>query len=76
MEQDVKVLTKLLNSELFLGKYPMIKYVSVEEYGKGIDIVLILNSTKKYYPISDEIKNYILKISKFASVRTSLNIYP
>ena len=41
IEHDVKVLHKILNSELFLGKYPVISRVWVEEYGNDrIDIVL------------------------------------
>jgi len=76
IEKDVKVLKKILNSELFLGKYPIIERVFVDEqYGNKIDIVMSITDPS-YWKVSDEIKSYIWNISKMASVTSKFNIYP
>lgn len=76
LNHDVKVLDKLLNSQLFLGKYPVINYVSVERYGSIVDVVLIPNDTKEYFKLKDEIRSYIWDISRMASIESRFNIYP
>jgi hypothetical protein len=78
IEQDVKVLKRVLNSELFLGKYPVISRVWVEEYGNDrIDIVLnVKEPYSEYSPFRDEIKSYIWNIAKMAGVTSRFNIYP
>lgn len=78
IELDIKILKKVLNSKLFLGKYPIINSVSVDRYGNSIDIVLFLNNTKEkeYWDLKGEISNYIWQISKSASVETHFRIYP
>ena len=78
MEQDVIVLKKLLNSPLFLDKYPMISRVWVEEYGNNkIDIVLSVKEPySEYSPLRDEIRSYIWNIAKMAGVTSRFNIYP
>jgi hypothetical protein len=78
IEQDVKVLKRILNSELFLGKYPIIERVWVEEYGNDrIDIVLnVKEPYSEYSPFRDEIKSYIWNIAKMAGVTSRFNIYP
>jgi hypothetical protein len=78
IEQDAKVLKKILNSELFLGKYPVISRVWVEEYGNDrIDIVLnVKEPYSEYSPFRDEIKSYIWNIAKMAGVTSRFNIYP
>jgi hypothetical protein len=78
IEQDVKVLKRVLNSELFLGKYSVIERVLVDEqYGNKIDIVLIVNEpSNNYWPIRDEIRSYIWNIAKMAGVTSRFNIYP
>jgi hypothetical protein len=78
IEHDVKVLKRVLNSELFLGKYSVIERVLVDEqYGNKIDIVLIVNEpSNKYWPIRDEIRSYIWNIVKMAGVTSRFNIYP
>ena len=78
IEQDVKVLKKILNSELFLGKYPIIERVWVEEYGiNKIDIVLSVKEPySEYSPLRDEIRSYIWNIAKMAGVTSRFNIYP
>jgi small-conductance mechanosensitive channel len=78
IEHDVKVLRRILNSELFLGKYPTIEGVWVDEYGNNkIDIVLrVKEPANEYWPIRDEIKSYIWNIAKMAGVTSRFNIYP
>ena len=76
LKHDVKVLDKLLNSQLLLGKYPVINYVSVERYGSIVDVVLIPNDTKEYFKLKDEIRSYIWDISRMASIESRFNIYP
>jgi len=75
-ERDIVVLDKLLNSKLFLNKYPMVNRVSVTKYGNGIDIVIFPDETKRYFDVRKEIGHYIWDISRLASVETFFNIYP
>jgi hypothetical protein len=76
IEKDVKVLKKILNSELFLGKYPIIERVFVDEqYGNKIDIVMSITDPS-YWKVSDEIRSYIWNIAKMAGVTSRFNIYP
>jgi len=76
IEQDVKVLKKLLNSPLFLDKYPIIERVFVDEqYGNKIDIVMSITDPS-YWKVSDEIRSYIWNIAKIAGVTSKFNIYP
>jgi hypothetical protein len=76
IEKDVKVLKKILNSELFLGKYPIIERVFVDEqYGNKIDIVMSITDPS-YWKVSDEIRSYIWNIAKMAGVTSKFNIYP
>ena len=77
IEHDVNVLKKVLNSELFLGKYPLISRVWVDKYGDKIDIVLnVKEPYSEYTPIRDEIKSYIWNIKNMTGVTTRFNIYP
>ncbi len=78
IEHDVKVLHKILNSELFLDNFPMINRVWVEEYGNDkIDIVLsVKEPSDEYWPVRDEIRVFIWNIAKMASVTSRFNIYP
>ena len=77
MEHDTIVLKKILNSELFLGKFPVIERVEVDMYGiNGIDIVLIPNDTKQYWIDKKEIYPYIWDRAKMASVTSRFNVYP
>jgi hypothetical protein len=76
IEHDVKVLKRVLNSELFLGKYPIIERVFVDEqYGNKIDIVMSI-ADPSYWKVSDEIRSYIWNIAKMAGVTSKFNIYP
>ena len=78
IEHDVKVLKKLLNSPLFLDKYPVIERVWVDEYGTNkIDIVLnVKEPYSEYSPFREEIKSFIWNIAKMSGVTSRFNIYP
>jgi hypothetical protein len=76
IERDIKILDKLLNSKLFLKRYPMVERVSVTKYGNGIDIVMFPDDTKRYFDVRKEIGYYIWDVSRLASVETYFNIYP
>ena len=81
IEHDVKVLKKLLNSELFLGKYPMINRVwvdgKIDGYIEVIDIVLsVKEPADEYWPVRDEVKTFIHNLAKMVDVKSPLRIYP
>ena len=78
IEHDVNVFRRILNSELFLGKYPIIDKVWVDKkYGDNIDIVLsVKEPANEYWPVRDEIKSYIWNIAKMAGVKSNFAIYP
>ena len=81
IEHDVKVLHKILNSELFLGKYPMINRVwvdgRIDGYIEVIDIVLSVNEpADEYWPVRDESKTFIHNLAKMVDVKSHLKIYP
>jgi hypothetical protein len=76
IEHDVKVLKKILNSELFLGKYPIIERVWVDKrYGNNIDIVMAI-ADPSYWSVRDEITSYVWNVAKMAGVTSRFNIYP
>jgi len=81
IEHDVNVLKKVLNSELFLGNFPMINRVWVDgkinEYIEVIDIVLSVNEpADEYWPVRDEVKRFIHNLAKMVDVKSRLRIYP
>jgi hypothetical protein len=76
MEHDINSLDKILNSPLFLNKYPFIKKVSVYQFGKHIDIVMHPSDTGQYWLVKDEIYSYIWGIAKMATITSRFNIYP
>lgn len=81
IEHDVKVLHKILNSELFLGKYPMINRVwvdgKIDGYIYVIDIVLsVKEPADEYWPLRSEINSYIHNIKTMVDVKSRLRIYP
>jgi hypothetical protein len=81
MEHDTNVLDKILNSPLFLDKYPMINRVwvdgKIDGYIEVIDIVLSVNEpADEYWPVRDEVKSYIWNLAKMAGVTSRFNIYP
>ena len=77
MEHDTIVLKKILNSELFLGKFPIINRVEVDIYGvDGIDVVLIPNDTKQYWEDKLKMYDFIHNIAKMSSVTSRFRVYP
>ena len=76
LEHDIKVLKKILNSELFLGKYPIISRVWVDKYGDNIDIVMNVTDSEKYWPIREEVKSFVWNIVQMAGVISSYRVYP
>jgi hypothetical protein len=81
IEHDVKVLKKLLNSPLFLGKYPIIERVwvdgKIDGYIGVIDIVLrVKEPADEYWPVRGEVKTFIHNLAKMVDVKSPLRIYP
>jgi hypothetical protein len=77
LAHDIKVLDKLLNSPLLLGKYPMIGRVWVKKYGNKIDVVLSINGPySEFSPFESEIKSHVWTIAKMAGVKSNFYIYP
>ena len=77
MDHDVDVLKKVLNSELFLGRYPMIRRVWVDRRGDNVDIVLnVKEPADEYWPLRSEINSYIHSIKTMVDVKSRLRIYP
>lgn len=80
IEHDVKVLHKILNSELFLGKYPMINRVWVDaKITKLVEIAIVLSVKEpadEYWPVRDEVKTFIHNLAKMVDVKSPLRIYP
>lgn len=78
IEHDIKALDKILNSDLYLNKFPVIKRVAVYQFGNHIDIVNIFDESigKEYWLAHGDIINFIWDVAKMAGVRTKFKIYP
>ena len=76
MEHDTNVLDKILNSPLFLDKYPMINRVWVTKYVNNIDITISIGESERYWSVRDEIRSFIWSIAKMSGVTSRFNIYP
>ena len=76
MEHDTNVLDKILNSPLFLDKYPMINRVWVTKYVNNIDITISIEESERYWSVRDEIRSFIWSIAKMSGVTSRFNIYP
>ena len=76
LEHDTKVLNKILNSPLFLDKYPMINRVWVTKYVNNIDITISIEESERYWSVRDEIRSFIWSIAKMSGVTSRFNIYP
>ncbi len=76
IELDIKILRKLLNSKLFLDKFPIIDRVWVDKSGNRVDVVLAPKEAKEYFSMRNDILRYIWKISHSAGVQTYYNVYP
>ena len=70
------LLKKVLNSELFLDRYPIIKRVEVEATKLSITIILIFDeSTKDYWDQKPEIHSFIRDIKKMLGIPNIINLY-
>jgi hypothetical protein len=81
IEEKIALLKKLLNHEIFLGKFPEIKHVFVDAFGEGVDIVFSINEDEYSYKDFSKIKNnarsLVRQLSKMASLDgLRLNMYP
>jgi hypothetical protein len=75
--RDIAVLRKLLHSEIFLGKYPFIEKVWVDEFGNNkIDIVLGTSDSKEFWSHNNNMYLDIHNLAKMADVTTKYRIYP
>jgi hypothetical protein len=79
MEEEVKILKKLLNHKIFLDEFPGITYVAVDKFGEGIDVVFFYREGVSYA----ESKSFrqmagqsVRDLAKMAGVHSRLNIYP
>jgi hypothetical protein len=79
MEEEVQLLSKLLNHKIFLDEFPGIRYVAVNKYGEGIDVVFLFSDGVQY---SDYKKfgvnayKMVRELSKMGGIRSRINIYP
>jgi hypothetical protein len=79
MEEEVKILKKLLNHKIFLDEFPGITYVAVDKFGESIDVVFFYREgvsyaeSKQFRP---EAGQQVRELAKMAGVHSRLNIYP
>ena len=79
MEEEVKILKKLLNHKIFLDEFPGITYVAVDKFGEGIDVVFFYREGVSYYEskqFRQEAGQQVRDLAKMAGVRSRINIYP
>jgi hypothetical protein len=79
MEEDVKILYKLLNHKIFRDQFPIISHVSVDQYQNGIDVVFFLPSGFTYNDfksIINDAVSLVYELAKMAGVKERLSIYP
>jgi hypothetical protein len=79
MEEEVKILYKLLNHKIFRGQFPMIRHVAVDQYQDGIDIVFFLPDSFVYNDfksIKNDAVSLVYELAKMAGVKERLSIYP
>ncbi len=76
IEQDIKVLSKVLNSKLFLERFPIINRVAVSKYGGGIDVVIIPYDMNEYWKVKDKVEDFIFRLTESSSIEHDYYIYP
>jgi len=76
LERDVAILKKILNSELFMKKFPVIERVAVDKYGDYIDIVMIPKDINEYFKVVNRISDYVWEIKTAAGVESRVSMYP
>jgi hypothetical protein len=79
MEEEVKILYKLLNHKIFRDQFPLIRHVAVDQYQNGIDIVFFLPDSFVYNDfksIKNDAVSLVYELAKMAGVKERLSIYP
>ena len=79
MEEEVKILYKLLNHKIFRDQFPMIRHVAVDQYQNGIDVVFFLPESFTYNDfksIKNDVVSLVYELAKMAGVKERLSIYP
>jgi len=79
MEEEVKLLEKLLNHKIFLNEFPGIRYVAVNKYGEGIDVVFLFSDGydyNDYKKFGESARIMVRELAKMAGVRSVIKIYP
>ena len=79
MEEDVKILYKLLNHKIFRDQFPVISHVAVDQYQNGIDVVFFLPSGftyNEFKSIKNDAVSLVYELAKMAGVKERLSIYP
>ena len=79
MEEEVKILYKLLNHKIFLNEFPGIRYVAVNKYGEGIDVVFLFSDGVQYSDFKkfgESASKMVRELSKMGGIRSRINIYP
>jgi hypothetical protein len=76
LEHSVGLLKKVLNSEIFLERYPIIKRVEVDPTGRSsLTIVLIYDESKNYWDQRSEIHSFIWDIGKMLGISNDIYMY-
>jgi hypothetical protein len=79
MEEEVKILKKLLNHKIFLDEFPSITYVAVDKFGEGIDVVFFYREGVRYVDskqFRQQAGQQVRELAKMAGVRSRIKIYP
>lgn len=79
MDKEVKTLKKLLNHKIFLGEFPEITYVAVDEFGQGIDVVFFYREGVSHAEsrlFRPKAGNLVLSLAKMAGIKSRISIYP
>ena len=79
MEEEVKILYKLLNHKIFRDQFPMIRHVAVDQYQNGIDVVFFLPESFTYNDfksIKNDVVSLVYELAKMGGVKERLSIYP
>jgi len=79
MEEEIKILYKLLNHKIFRDQFPLIREVTVDQYQNGIDVIFLPVEGINYSDfksIRKDATSLVYELAKMAGVKERLNIYP
>ena len=79
MEEEIKILYKLLNHKIFRDQFPLIREVTVDQYQNGIDVIFLPVEGTNYSDfksIRKDATSLVYDLAKMAGVKERLNIYP